>query len=112
MNLAYRFPIIFWNCANLIVDSGAIEGLEDKTANYGKIAIAVNKIKAQTDTSVSLIDINKSELSFTPDAENNKIYFGMAGLQGVGNEVCQQIIENRPYNSFEDFRQKLKSIKL
>ena len=108
MNLAYRFPIIFWNCANLIVDSGAIEGLEDKTANYGKIAIAVNKIKAQTDTSVSLIDINKSELSFTPDAENNKIYFGMAGLQGVGNEVCQQIIENRPYNSFEDFRQKTK----
>lgn len=108
MNLAYRFPIIFWSCANLIVDSGAIEGLEDKTANYGKIAIAVNKIKAQTDTSVSLIDINKSELSFTPDAENNKIYFGMAGLQGVGNEVCQQIIENRPYNSFEDFRQKTK----
>lgn len=25
MNLAYKYPIIFWNCANLITDSGGAE---------------------------------------------------------------------------------------
>ena len=58
MNLAYFYPTIFWNCANLIVESGAIEGLDEKTSNYGKIAIAVNKIKTLTDTKVALININ------------------------------------------------------
>lgn len=29
MNLAYRFPIIFWNCACLISDSGGNEGVEE-----------------------------------------------------------------------------------
>ena len=25
MNLAYKFPIVFWNTANLIVDSGGVQ---------------------------------------------------------------------------------------
>ena len=29
MNLAYCFPIIFWNCACLISDSGGNEGTEE-----------------------------------------------------------------------------------
>lgn len=32
MNLAYRFPIIFWNCACLISDSGGNEGIEEDEA--------------------------------------------------------------------------------
>lgn len=107
MNLAYKYPIIFWNCANLIVDSGTIEGIDDKTSDYNKIARAVNKNKL-AGIKVSLIDINKSELSFTPDAETNTIHYGLGGLQGVGNEVAQTIIDNRPYNSIEDFMDKTK----
>ena len=106
MNLAYKYPTIFWDCANLIVDSGAIEGIDDKSANYNKIANAVNKIQSTTNTRISLVDINKSEMSFTPDVENNIIHYGMAGIQGVGNEVIQEIIENRPYISLQDFLQK------
>lgn len=106
MNLAYKYPMIFWDCANLIVDSGAIDGIDAKSANYNKIANAVNKIKSQTSTNISLVDINKSEKSFTPDVENNLIYYGMAGIQGVGSDVIQQIIENRPYSSFADFQEK------
>ena len=106
MNLAYKYPTIFWDCANLIVDSGAVEGADDKSANYNKIANAVNKIKTQTSINISLVDINKSERSFTPDVENNLIYYGMAGIQGVGNEVIQEIIKNRPYKSFEDFQKR------
>ena len=107
MNLAYKYPIIFWNCANLIVDSGTIEGIDDKTSDYNKIARAVNKNKL-AGIKVSLIDVNKSELSFTPDAETNTIHYGLGGLQGVGNEVAQMIIDNRPYNSVEDFMDKTK----
>ena len=33
MNLAYRFPIIFWNCACLISDSGGNE-TEDNEENF------------------------------------------------------------------------------
>lgn len=107
MNLAYKYPIIFWNCANLIVDSGTIEGIDDKPSDYNKIARAVNKNKL-AGIKVSLIDVNKSELSFTPDAETNTIHYGLGGLQGVGNEVAQTIIDNRPYNSIEDFMDKTK----
>ena len=106
MNLAYKNPIIFWDCANLIVDSGAVEGVEDKSANYDKIAIAVNKVKNNAHTQVSLVDLNKSERSFAPDVENNTIYYGIAGVQGVGNAVIQSIISNRPYNSLQDFLEK------
>lgn len=108
MNLAYKYPIIFWDCANLIVDSGAVEGVEDKSANYNKIAIAVNKVKHQANINVSLVDINKSERSFTPEVENNTIYYGIAGIQGVGNKVVQDIITNRPYASLQDFLNKTK----
>ena len=107
MNLAFRFPVIFWNCANLIVDSGTIAGLDDKSSDYNKIARAVNKMKNEG-IKISLIDINKSELSFTPDADNNVIHYGLGGLQGVGNEVALKIIENRPYKSLEDFEGKTK----
>lgn len=46
MNLGYRFPIIFWNTACLITDSGgADEGIEGKNNNYDKIAMAIGKMK-------------------------------------------------------------------
>ena len=46
MNLAYKYPIIFWNTACLITDSGgADEGIEGKNNNYDKIAMAIGKMK-------------------------------------------------------------------
>ena len=33
MNLAYRFPIIYWNCACLITDSGGAEYDEEDTCS-------------------------------------------------------------------------------
>ena len=41
MNMAYKYPIIYWNCANLIVDSMSDEELDGST-NYGKIGIAID----------------------------------------------------------------------
>lgn len=100
MNLAYKFPIIFWNCACLISNSGSIN--DNDSADYGKIA------KALGDTigagiKISLVDINKSDFSFEPDIKNNQILFGMKALSGVGTPIIEQIINNRPYVNFKDF---------
>jgi len=35
MNLAYKYPIIFWNTANLIVDSGGVQNSEDIDEDEG-----------------------------------------------------------------------------
>lgn len=100
MNLAYRFPIIYWNTACLITDSGSEE--EDKNTDYVKVAIAVNKIR-QAGIDISLVDINNSALSFKPDVANNKILFGLKGLSNVNDAFIQTIEENRPYASLADF---------
>lgn len=105
MNLAYKYPIIFWNCANLIVDSGTLDTNENETSDYNKIARAVNKIKF-SGINISLININTSEISFTPDVENNTINYGLGGVQGISNDSAREIINNRPYSSFEDFLSK------
>lgn len=103
MNLGYRFPIIFWNTACLITDSGgADEGIEGKNNNYDKIAMAIGKMK-QAGVSIALPNINKSEYTFTPKVDENQIYFGLRGMLNIGDELIQTIIANRPYESPKDF---------
>ncbi len=119
MNLAYKYPIIFWNCACLISDSGGILGDEDdedidedeknknKSADYKKMALAIGKM-AHAGIKVQLPDINISSYSFTPDVEHNKILFGLKGILNVGDDVVKSIIENRPYNNPRHFLYKVK----
>lgn len=108
MNLAFKYPLIFWDTANLIVDAGVIENQEEgASADYSKIARAVNKIKTSSDTKISLVNINQSGKGFTPDVENNIVHFGLAGLQGLGSDIVNKIIENRPYENMEDFLAKV-----
>lgn len=102
--LATQFPKIYWNSACLRVDAGLEESA---STNYGKIAKAVGDM-INSGIKLSLIDINKSQYGFEPDEENNRIIYGMKGLNGVGGEIIQQIIENRPYNGLKDFQEKVK----
>lgn len=131
MNLAYKFPIIFWNCACLITDSGGAEDeddddidefviyeddIEDKSKkrkgnNYDKLATAIGKMRTEG-INIMPPDINNSAYTFYPDVENNKILFGLRGLLNVGDEVIASIIENRPYSSPRDFLNKVKPKKL
>ena len=105
-NLAYHYPIIFWNCANLISDSGG----EDGNTNYDKIAKAVSNFQKQG-IKVSLPDINRSEFGFSPDAKNNEILYGLKPIQGVGSSVAKAIIDHRPYTSVQDFYSKMQEYK-
>ena len=167
MNLAYKYPIIFWNCACLISDAGGgddnseddeeteeenmneeiyFNEMEDfneeedeedeeegsyeeedcdgypvevikvtngkkkkkvKATNYDKIATAIGKMN-QAGITVEPPDINKSTYTFSPDPEESIIRYGLSGIVKVGKEVIENIINNRPYSSIDDFLSKVK----
>ena len=155
MNLAYKFPIVFWNCACLISDSGGNEDDEEtdgegtfefvwdstssvsitdfddddedeesetndedsgtdkkksRTANYGKIATAIGKMR-ESGITVSPPDINNSVFTFSPDPEANIIRYGLSGITRIGESLIKTIIENRPYTSIYNFMDKVKVTK-
>ena len=103
--LATYFPTVYWNTACLRVDAGLEE---DASSNYNKIAKAVGNMTARG-IKVLPVDINRSGYMFEPDEATNSIYYGMKSLTGVGGEAIQEIIENRPYTSIEDFESKVTS---
>lgn len=124
MNLAYKYPIIFWDTANLIVDSGAMnlseeisleeddeedddEKVKNSSCDYGKIASAIGKMKSRG-LSFSLPNINKSDITFSPDLDQNQILYGLRGITRIGNQLIKDIIKSRPYSSIEDFLSKVK----
>jgi len=115
MNLAFRWPIIFWNCACLITDSGGaeeeneedVENKKRKSNNYDKIATAIGKMRS-AGIEVYPPDINTSQYTFYPDVENNRILYGLRGLLNVGDDLIAAAIENRPYISPRDFVNKVK----
>jgi DNA polymerase III subunit alpha len=125
MNLAYKFPSIYWKTACLSVNAGAIneedyynlvdEGIielsdeDDKRSQnkiqYGKVASAISDMRATI--KVEMPDINLSRLGFTPNAETNSILYGIKGIARVGEKVIQDIIMGRPYSSLNDFIKKM-----
>lgn len=137
MNLAYYYPIIFWNTANLIVDSGAqykiteddeedneesdelnqeeideeeeeeLETGKASVSNYGKIASAIGKMQ-QRGIKVLPPDINKSRFTYTPNVENNTILYGLKGIVRVGDNIINEIITKRPFVSVDDFLSRVK----
>lgn len=48
-------------------------------------------------------NINKSGSGFTPLPDKNSILFGFLAIKGIGEKVVDEIIEHRPYKSFDEF---------
>lgn len=141
LNLAFKFPQIFWNTSCLIVDSAGIEdeteeevplvkkkeeeeiedeeeeeeevkkGKKTKVVKYGKISSAIGKVKT-FGVKVSLPNINESYFTFRPNLKTNTIIYGIKGISRINDEYAYLIIKNRPYENFEDFLKKVKSTKL
>lgn len=120
MNLAYKFPIIFWNTACLMVDSGALEEEEEnsdeefdeeskktKGVNYGKIAKALGKT-LQAGINIAPPNINTASKEFKPDVDHNRILYSLKAISGVGDKEIEIILDNRPFNSFDDFLDRAK----
>lgn len=107
MNLAHRYPKIYWNCACLSVNAGANEDNEtNKGTDYGKIASAIGHISARG-VKIALPNINQAHFGFTVDTEYDRIVYGLKGVNGIGDDVVRTIIDNRPYNSLDDFLTRL-----
>ena len=154
MNLARFYPIIFWNTANLIVDSGGIqveevededEGLDvepepeedddedeeeweeenevtegekedkkkekTKSVDYGKVASAIGRFSSYG-IKVSPPNINDSSYSFTPVVERNEILYGLRGITRLSTSIIKEIMEMRPFDSLEDFLERVKVNKI
>ena len=80
---------------------------KNKSVNYGKISVALGKSK-KAGINVLPPDINKSDLVFKPDSEQNAIIYGLKGIDRIGTNLVYEIIANRPYTSLEDFTSKVK----
>lgn len=124
MNLAYHYPIIYWNCACLSVDSSAIASSDfynlidddiidvdsddnkkvQNKMDYAKLASALDKFSNVC--KIELPNINESRLSFTPDVERNVILYGLKGISKITDPTINEIINNRPFTSLKDFRDK------
>lgn len=103
MNLCFKYPIVCWNCACLITDSGGTEETsEGKSTAYDKIAQAMGKM-IHEGIKIMPPDINTSLYTFTPDCKEDKIIFGLSGITNVGEDLIQKILTNRPYVSLVDF---------
>lgn len=95
MNIAYRYGAIYWKCGCLIVNSASDT---DKSTNYGKIASAVADLR---DT-VEPPSINNSRKGFS--VKGDKILYGLKPITKLSDTDIEQIINNRPFSSFQDFR--------
>lgn len=105
-NLAYKYPVIYWNTANLISDSGG----EDGSVNYGKIAKAIGDIQKEG-VQLELPGINKVKFNFRPDAKENKVVYGLKPISGIGTKLAKAIIDLQPYTSMWDFYEKMQQFK-
>lgn len=137
LTLAYKYPVIFWNTANIIVDSSGTDLLSkddeeyddtstesqtsfwgedyedetvDTTINYGKIASAIGRMQSYG-IIVRLPDINKSRYTFAPHVEDNVIYYGLKGISRLNNETIKLIMDNRPFHSIDEVISKVKLTK-
>ncbi|MEG2786446.1 MAG: PHP domain-containing protein [Romboutsia sp.] len=115
LNLIKYYPSIYWNTAVLLVESGALELEEvensdihskEKTTQYGKVAAAISKLQ-DSNVEISLPDINEANKGFTPNESNNEIMFGLKGVMNINSNMANDIIDNRPYTSMEDFYKKM-----
>ena len=67
MNLAYHYPIVYWNTACLTINGGADDSLEEnKSTNYGKIAVAIANMQ-ENNIEISPPLINEAKFDFKPD---------------------------------------------
>lgn len=122
MNLNYHYPSIYWAAARLIVESGSVDSLDEdleildvddeleskaNSTNYFKMSAAIGKIRS-FGVNIEPPNINKSNYTFRVDESTNSIYFGLSGINRIGQSIVEDIINNRPYSSLEDFLSKVK----
>ena len=80
--------------------------LTSKSDKVQKISIVINDCK-RLGIKVSPPNVNKSDMKFTALPEKNEILFGLLAVKGLGESIVYKIIENRPYQSMNDFVERV-----
>lgn len=104
--MCYKFNPIYWQTANLIVDSGAVDEEAGDGTDYGKMAVAIAMAQHEN-VNVDVPLINSAKFGFTPDVSNNRIIFGFKGINGIGDDIARTIIQNQPFKDMEDFEERM-----
>jgi DNA polymerase-3 subunit alpha len=60
-----------------------------------------DRFKIRRDVKVLHVDVNKSEINFEIEDDNN-LRFGLSLIKGISDEAAAAIIENRPFSSIDD----------
>ncbi len=105
MNIAHRYGVEYWKTACLSVNSG-MEGDLEKGTDFAEVSRAVNDMKE----TVSLPDINKSQMKFI--TRDGKTLFSLKAISGLDTNTLAAIIDNRPFNSLQDFYERMVETKL
>lgn len=80
--------------------------LNNEIGNSAKLSKNINEAQ-QMNINVLPPNINKSQRDFTIDKTNNSILIGLGGIKGMGDAAIDDIIESRPFSSFEDMMEKI-----
>lgn len=75
------------------------------------MAVAIASVQKE-EVKVELPLINSAEFGFKPDVQNNRIIFGLKGINGIGDDIVHAIVQNRIFLSIEDFAHKMLDTKL
>lgn len=98
--LKYYYPCEYFTAVLSLLDDKDKKD-KDKKGAY------IQMLEDQYNIKVAQPDINKSEYGFTCIPEENKILYGLSSIKGVGEKPVEAIIKNRPYNTLDDFYDKV-----
>ena len=79
---------------------------DNKSTDYGKIATAISNMQKRG-IQISLPYINQADFGFIPDEKNNRIIYALKAINGIGDDVVEILLQNRPYQSMEDFYNRM-----
>ena len=85
--------------------------LNNEVGNYSKLFKIIDEMK-RANIEIKPPNVNKSQIEFTPDKENNNVLFGLSGIKGLGEKAYMDIIDRRPFQNFGDFLEKSENSKV
>lgn len=105
----FKMSPLHWKVACLCVNAGDINNDIMKATDYGALAKAIGGMEKGF---IQAPCINKSALGFKPNMETNSALYGLGAINGISNELANEIIKLRPFTSIEDFIERTVATKL
>lgn len=102
MNLAYKYPIVFWNCACLITDSGS---LEDNSTEEIVDIYAPEKEDMENGVTFEDLPDRKGKIKKTSSTDYNKVATAIGKMSKSGITICPPDINKSNINFVPDAKE-------